>query len=78
MATFTFAGREKFLMYATGSARIPPMGLKKVKVRVTNDDAVYAATCVNSVKIPNFDNEQYDTFKAVMNSIIAVDTFTSM
>ncbi|MCG8625780.1 MAG: HECT domain-containing protein [Proteobacteria bacterium] len=65
-------------MYATGSAQIPPMGLKKVKVRVSNDDAVYAATCVNSVKIPNFDNQQYDTFKAVMDSIITVDTFTSM
>ena len=59
-------------MYATGSAQIPPMGLKKVKVRVSNDDAVYAATRVNSVKIPNFDNQQYDTFKAVMDSIITL------
>lgn len=65
-------------MYATGSTVTLPLGLKKVKVRITNEDGVYAAICVNSMKIPNLDSESYETFKAIMDSIIAQDTFTSM
>lgn len=71
-------GRSKFLKYATGSAVIPPLGLKKIKVRIVDGDGMYAATCVNALKIPNFDEEHYETFKVVMDSIISSDVFTSM
>ena len=71
-------GRSKFLKYATGSAVIPPLGLKKIKVRIVDGDGVYAATCVNALKIPNFDQESYSTFKVVMDGIITSDDFTSM
>lgn len=54
-------------MYATGSTVIPPLGLKKVDVQVTND-GVYMATSVNSMKIIG------NIFKAVMDSIIALNT----
>ena len=50
---------------------IPPLGVKKVKVGITDGDGLYAATCVNTLKIPNFD-------KVVMNSIISSDDFNSM
>ena len=32
---------------------------------------MYAATCVNDLKIPNFDEEHYETLKVVMDSIIS-------
>ena len=40
-------------------------------------DAVYAATCVNAIKIPNFDKGD-STFKALLDSDIERDNFTSM
>ena len=57
---------------------IPPLGLKKVHVKITDGDGMFVATCVNALKIPNFDEENYETFKVVMNSIISSDDFTSM
>ena len=79
VATFYFTGRRKFLLLCHWQYGNPAIVLKKkVKVRITNEDGVYAATCVNSMKIPNLDSESYETFKAITDSIIAQDTFTSM
>ena len=36
-------------MYSSGSSVLPPLGLTKVKVHITND-AIYAATSVNAIK----------------------------
>ena len=71
-------GRSQFLNYATGSTVMPPLGLTKINITISDDDAVYAATCVNSIKVPNFDNVDYITFKSIMDSIISKNDFTSM
>ena len=45
--------KKQLLRYAAGSSVIPPLGLKKVKVRICDSDGIQAATCVNTLQIPN-------------------------
>ena len=68
-------GRKNF---ATGSSVIPPLGLNNISVSIGETDTVHAATCtcINSMRIPAFDD--VDTFHAVMDSMIDADTFTSL
>jgi hypothetical protein len=55
------------------------MELRKVKVVITTTgDTIHASTCMNTITIPNFDEVGYDTFKAVMDSIIGSQDSTSM
>ena len=76
---FSHSGRTDFLEYATGSGVVPPLGLKKVNIVLANTgDTVHASTCINTITIPNFYEVGYDTFKAVMDSIIGSQDFTSM
>ena len=75
------AGRSDFLKYATGTGVVPPIGLRKVKIIISaSEDAVHAATCINTISIPNFDDLDYDAFKTIMNSVIIIisEDFTSM
>ena len=78
MVCFSHSGRSDFLRYATGSGVVPPLGLKVIIVIATTGDTVHASTCINTITIPNFDYVVYDTFKAVMDSIIGSQDFTLM
>ena len=57
---------------------VSPLGMQKIKITISRDDAVYAAMCVNMVSLPNFDNQDYNVFKSVMNGVIVKEDFTLM
>ena len=54
---------------------VPPLGMQKIKIAISRDDVVYAATCANMVSLPNFDNQDYNVLKSVMNSVIVKEDF---
>ena len=67
------------MRFTTGSSVIPPLGLGSIKVTLSAESAaIYASTCINALKIPIFDDTEYETFKIAMNYAIEEDSFTSM
>ena len=77
LCTINFNER-RLTPFATGTGKIPPLGMPKINITISRDDTVYASTCVNTVSLPNFENADYDTLKVVMDGIIIKDDFTSM
>lgn len=69
-----FLGRKKFLAFCTGSSVVPPLGLASIKVSFCEDaDTIFSSTCINSLKIPVFDDMDYETFKVAMDYAIEED-----
>ena len=56
----------------------PPLGLSKINVSFGDTEAVQAATCINCVKLPIFNEDDFESFKLIMDTIIDTDTFTSL
>lgn len=44
---------EKFLIFTTGSTRLPNHGLGKIKVKFNDATSVFASTCLFSITLPN-------------------------
>ena len=69
---------EKFLIFTTGSTRLPNFGLGKIKVKFNNVSSFFASTCLFNVTLPNqlIDQESFNTsLKAVLES--SKKSFTS-
>ena len=66
------------MRFSTGSSVVPPLGMHGINVCIGDTDTVHAATCINSIKIPLFEEEDYSTFKVIMDSMIDTDSFTSL
>ena len=59
---------EKFLIFTTGSTRLPNYGLGKIKVKF-NDTAFFASTCLFSITLPNQLTDQH-CFTASLNAVL--------
>ena len=57
---------------------VPPVGMHGINVCIGHTDTLHVATCINSIKIPPFEEEDYRTFKVTMDSMIDTDSFTSI
>ena len=69
---------EKFLIFTTGSTRLPNFGLGKIKVKFNNATSFFASTCLFSVTLPNqlIDQKSFNaSLKAVLES--SKQSFTS-
>ena len=69
---------EKFLIFTTGSTRLPNYGLGKIKFKFNNTTAFFASACLFSITLPNQLTDQHSftaSLKAVLES--SKKSFTS-
>ena len=60
---------EKFLIFTTGSTRLPNYGLGKIKVKFNNATSFFASTCLFSITLPNQLTDQ-QCFAASLEAVL--------
>ena len=69
---------EKFLIFTTGSTRLPNHGLGKIKVKFNYATSFFASTCLLSITLPNQLTDQ-QCFAASLEAVLELSkkAFTS-